>query len=132
MAVLVGYLPNAIGEAAIDFGIQEARRRGEAVVVLNTARGDEMAAQLANEESMDAVRQRLAASELKHEVLQYTTAGRDAAEELVHVATEKRVSVIVLGLRRRSATGKFLFGSTAQRVLLEADVPVIAVKPARQ
>lgn len=130
MTILVGYVPNAIGAAAVDFGIEEARRRGESVVVLNTAPGGELGAQVANEESISGVRRQLADSGLEHEVLHYTTSGRDAAEELVHVAEELDVSAIVLGLRRRTVTGKFLFGSTAQRVLLDANVPVIAVKPA--
>ena len=131
MTVLVGYLPNAVGEAAVDFGIEEASRRGEPLVVLNSARGDEMAAQLASESSLAGVRRRLADSGLEHELLVYTTSGRDAAEELVHVAAERGASVSVLGLRRRTVTGTFLFGSTAQRVLLDAEAPVIAVKPSQ-
>jgi nucleotide-binding universal stress UspA family protein len=31
-------------------------------------------------------------------------------------------------MRRRSPTGKLLFGSDAQQILLQADCPVLAVK----
>jgi len=37
--------------------------------------------------------------------------------------------VIVIGLRKRSAVGKLLMDSSALRILLDADRPVLAVKP---
>ena len=36
---------------------------------------------------------------------------------------------VVVGLRHRSPVGKMLMGSVAQRILLDADVPVLSVKP---
>ncbi len=54
--------------------------------------------------------------------------GRDVSEEVVEAAEAEQARLVVIGLRRRSPTGKFLFGSTAQRILLDADCPVLAVK----
>jgi nucleotide-binding universal stress UspA family protein len=34
----------------------------------------------------------------------------------------------VIGLRRRTPTGKLLFGSDAQQILLDVPCPVLAVK----
>lgn len=38
------------------------------------------------------------------------------------------VTMVVLGIKRRSAAGKFLLGSNAQRVIQESKVPVVTVK----
>ena len=54
--------------------------------------------------------------------------GSDAAEVLLKVAEEEKASVVVIGLRHRSPVGKLLLGSVAQRVLLDATCPVLAVK----
>jgi nucleotide-binding universal stress UspA family protein len=52
----------------------------------------------------------------------------DPAEELISIAEETGAEFIIIGLRRRSPVGKLLLGSKAQRVLLDATCPVLAVK----
>ena len=49
------------------------------------------------------------------------------AEGIQDLAAEFDVDQIVMGSRKRSPTGKAVFGSVAQRVLLESDVPVTVV-----
>ena len=52
----------------------------------------------------------------------------DLADEFLDVAREANASLIVIGLRHRSQVGKFILGSHAQRILMQADRPVLAVK----
>lgn len=51
----------------------------------------------------------------------------DPAETIIEVAEELDVDNITMSGRRRSPTGKMLFGSTTQSVLLAADRPVTVV-----
>jgi len=53
------------------------------------------------------------------------------AETIVQTAEEVDADMVLVGGRRRSQTGKLVFGSTAQKVLLEADCPVTFVKARR-
>ncbi|WP_336337282.1 universal stress protein [Haloarcula brevis] len=49
------------------------------------------------------------------------------ADGIVSLADEFDVDQIVMGSRKRSPTGKAVFGSVSQQVLLEADDPVTVV-----
>ena len=58
-----------------------------------------------------------------------TPVGRvgDPAEAILAVADRVGASYVVVGGRRRSPTGKALFGSVTQTVLLNAEVPTVTV-----
>ncbi|AYJ48416.1 universal stress protein [Rhodococcus sp. P1Y] len=54
----------------------------------------------------------------------------DPAGAIVDLVADTGASLLVIGSKRRSAVGKFLMGSTVQRVLLDSPVPVLVVKAA--
>lgn len=129
MTVLVAYVPTPEGDAALTAGLAEAARRRERLVVLNTPReGAPVSAEMAAADAVRAMVERGVADGVAVEVRQDAHAG-DLADEVVRVAESVDASVIVIGLRRRSPVGKLIMGSAAQRILLDADRPVLAVKP---
>jgi len=58
--------------------------------------------------------------------------GLSPAEDLVAVVSEEGADMIVIGIRRRSRTGKLLLGSDAMEILLLAECPVLGVKAKSQ
>lgn len=55
---------------------------------------------------------------------------REPAEVVLEYLSEHpEISRLVIGIKRRTPVGKAVFGSVSQQLLLEAPVPVLAVKP---
>ena len=130
MGIVVGYLATAEGRAALETAAEEAQRRHERLVVVVSGRGDETAEQRrVLDDALDGVRAELDARGVPHEV-RVLSRGRDVAEDLIGAAEEVGAKLIVIGLRRRSPIGKLILGANAQRILLDAPCPVLAVKPA--
>ncbi len=130
MTIVVGYVPTPEGEAALTAAISEAGRRREPLHIVNTTRGDALVDnRFASEDVLTDVRAKLDGAGVVYEI-DHQVSGHEPAEEVVEVADRVKASLIVIGLRRRSATGKLITGSQAQRILLDAHCPVLAVKAA--
>lgn len=128
MTVLVAYSADVYGEAALEHGVAEATRDGEPLVVVNVTRGDAYVdTRYAGDEASSALRARLDALPLPAELRQSMSG--DVAEEILAVADEVDPRVVVVGVRRRTPLGKLVMGSVAQRLILDAECPVLAVKP---
>ena len=117
--IVVGSSASAEGRAALRRALSEASLRGSELVVVHTARDTEIA----------ELTEELRASGVPHEVRAAQDI-HDPADEVLRAAESTAAEFIVIGLRRRSPVGKLLLGSNAQRVLLDAACPVLAVKAA--
>jgi len=56
----------------------------------------------------------------------------DAAAEIVRVADERKVDLIVISSHGRTGFGRMIFGSTAEAVVRHAGCPVLVVKPPQE
>lgn len=125
MAVVVGYVPTKEGEAALRRAAAEAAVRQTPLVVLDTAHAE------GADQAPDARAQleSLADQDVSYEVRTIGPSD-DATDELLRIAEDESADLLVIGLRRRSPVGKLILGAHAQRILLDAACPVLAVKPA--
>lgn len=127
MTIVVGYLPNQYGRAALTEAIAEARLRSERLVVVNATKGDALVdPHYASEQGIAELEAELASLEAGHEVRQ--TLGRDITDQILDVVREVDATRLVIGMRHRTPVGKMLMGSTAQQLLLDSPCPVLAVK----
>jgi Universal stress protein family len=115
--IVVGYSPRPEGRAALKRALIEAKLRAAALVVVNTSPDADAA----------GLTEQLATSGVSYEI-RTAADTQDSAEELIRIAEATGADFIVIGLRRRSPVGKLLLGTNAQRVLLDAACPVLAVK----
>ncbi|MDT0170795.1 universal stress protein [Pseudarthrobacter sp. BRE9] len=128
MTVVVGYVPTPEGEAALTQAITEARKTNTRLLVINSSKGDALVDnRFAQDGDIQDIEQRLAGQGIEY-LIKRPVRGHDAAAEVLDAAEEHDAELIVIGLRRRTPVGKLIMGSTSQRILLEADCPVLAVK----
>lgn len=130
--IVVHYQPNPEGAAALDRAIAEARLRGDALTVIASGTSDRRAAPAyITDEQLAALRSTLAGTGVEHDVHRALD-DIDPAHDVLKHAEQLDAGLIITGLRHRSPVGKLLTGSTAQRILVDAECPVLAVKPPSQ
>jgi nucleotide-binding universal stress UspA family protein len=128
MTILVAYVPRPEGQAALDKGIEIAQRRNEHLVVVNASPGGRKEdASMADAQDVERIEQLMKSAGLKADVKQFVR-GKSAVEEIEALVESLQASVLIIGLRRRSAVGKLIMGSVAQELLLSVSCPVLAVK----
>jgi nucleotide-binding universal stress UspA family protein len=128
VTVVVGYIPDKFGDAALEAGIEEAQRRACDLVVVNATKGDALVdRRYVAETAWVDLERRLIDLNRPHQLRR--AMGADVAEEILDVVRETDAQLVVVGIRHRSPVGKMIMGSVAQQVLLDSPCPVLAVKP---
>jgi len=130
MSVIVGYLSSERGRKALEVGIQEARLRNTDLVVVHSLVGagkseDEEVIQ--SDRDLNALNEMLSTQDIPFSIHNYVR-GNDPARDIIQAAEELGGELIVIGLRQRTSAGKFLLGSNAHDILMDAPCPVLTVR----
>ena len=127
MTIIVAYAPRPEGQSALFKGIEIARRRNEHLLVVNATPGSGDDAAMASAQDVERIERLLDEPGLSAEFKQFGR-GKNAVEEIEALVSSLPVSLLVIGLRNRSALGKLILGSVAQELLLSIPCPILAVK----
>lgn len=115
MTIVVAVADSPEGKAALDAAVTEAERFDSDVVAVNLG-----LRALDVDGVSDKVAIRVVESSERDD--------RDPAELVLGEIARSGANRLVVGFKKRSAVGKALLGSVAQRLILDAPVPVLGVK----
>jgi len=137
MAVVVGRSLRPEGQAALRVAVAEAKGRGVPLYVVQVVTDtlSENPGQVrdltdrskADHKELDEVVEGIR-SEGVEATAEFASGSEAPADVILRVAKQRHASLIVIGMRKRTAVGKMLLGSVAQDVLLGAECNVLAVK----
>lgn len=128
MTIIVAYAPRPEGEAALEKGIEIAQERSERLVVVNAGPGGTKEdPSVTDVQDAERIGELIAKSGIDGEFKQFVR-GQSAVTEIEAMVDALQASLLVIGLRKRTAVGKFVLGSVAQDMLLSVSCPVLAVK----
>lgn len=129
MTVAVAYAGGESSKAALRLAVREAQLRRMTLVVIHTTPGEVYeSARYAGPDTLQDLERSLRETGVSFVIRQ--PVATDVAEGVLEEAERVRAALLVVGLRRRSAVGKVLLGSIAQKIVLDSPVPVLAVPPA--
>ncbi|GAA3640483.1 universal stress protein [Kineosporia mesophila] len=127
MTVVLAHTPHASAGAAFGSALEQAVFRDTDLVLVNAAKGEALVdPKYATDAALTEFSQRASGRGVGLTIERPVDA--DIAAAVLTVAGRYDTDLIVLGVRHRSTVGKFLLGSVAQRIILDADCPVLAVK----
>lgn len=132
MSVAVAHQESPTGQIALREAGREASLRQTNLAVLHVVEALDLDIEAAFRSGLSDEITKVLADSGFAEVswdLHLATANDDVADTILRMAGEAQAEILVIGARRRSPVGKFLLGSVTQTLVLDADIPVVVVKP---
>lgn len=128
MTILLAYVSRPEGRAALEKAIEISKERQEPILIVNASPGGlQEDSALVPAFEVEQIEAELAAKGIQAEFKQYVR-GNNAVAEINDMVETRDISVLIIGLRKRTAVGKLLLGSVAQEILMTVSCPVLCVK----
>jgi nucleotide-binding universal stress UspA family protein len=130
MSVIVGYMSSERGRAALELGVEEARLRDTDLVVIHSLHGagvDDDEDVVASDRELETIDEMLSKEGINYSIHNFVR-GNSPADDIVQAAADYDGRLIVIGLRQRTSAGKFLLGSNAHEILMNAPCPVLTIR----
>lgn len=128
MTILLAYVSRPEGRAALEKAIEISKERQEPILIVNASPGGQQEdASLVPAFEVERIESELTAQGIQAEFKQFVR-GNNAVEEINDLVETRDISILVIGLRKRTAVGKLILGSVAQEILMTVSCPVLCVK----
>ncbi len=126
MTIAVAYRPDDYGRAAVRWAAAEAAAKDEKLVLITVS---EIDPEVDEPEEIDLSEfiERFELEGIDYEVRR--AASLSVSDVVIDAAVDAGAERLVIGIRKRTPVGKMLMGRVTQMILLDAPMPVIAVKP---
>ncbi|HET57122.1 MAG TPA: universal stress protein [Deltaproteobacteria bacterium] len=130
MNIVVAYRKSPLKTKLLEKAIEQARTFGGTIYLVTSLPGGPRQSVEELDESQNALDEAVQIVEKEnipcedHLLVQ----GQSSGEDIVQFAQDHSAELIIIGVEKKSKVGKFIMGSTAQHVVLQADCPVITVK----
>ena len=129
MKIVVGYKESQISKAILDVAVQHAKAFDATVYIVSSLEGG--TGQKIEEIDVANGELRYAEEVLKKAGIETAThlliRSLSPGEDIVEFAHDKGADEIIVGVNMKSKVGKFILGSTAQHVILNAHCPVVSI-----
>ncbi|MEM0022108.1 MAG: universal stress protein [Archaeoglobaceae archaeon] len=134
---IVCALDTKMWEKLVNFAVEEAKIRNEKLYFVHCIEVPKLG-QMAVEDALEEVGEKIgrkvleeSANIAKAKGVEFETVlskRKDVARFILEFADTVNASLIVVGTTKKTKTGKILFGSVAQEVILNARQPVVCLK----
>jgi nucleotide-binding universal stress UspA family protein len=130
MKMIVGYEGGGAEDKVIQLAKQQAKANSASVEIMHVVdptpkNESDLAKQEAAEKEVRAIAAGFEADNISCQVT--IARGLAPGDLILDAARDGDADMIVIGVKKKSRLGKFVFGSTAQLIILDAPCPVLTV-----